>query len=150
MTSMLSITEKRLVMMNARSPAMRRYVLRLFVAMTAYLITLAIAVRFVGDGSITGPLAYVLGVLPGLSVAGIFWAIGRLLIEEQDEYLRMLLVRQTLVATGFTLTIVTVWGFLENLDLVAHVDAFYVAILWVVGLGVGSCFNWLTLKRDVE
>ena len=76
--------------------------------------------------------------------------IGRLLVEEQDEYLRMLLVRQTLVATGFTLTIVTVWGFLENLDLVAHVDAFYVAILWFVGLGVGSCFNWLTLKRDGE
>ena len=133
-------------MTNTRSPAMRRYLLRLFVAMTFYLVTLAIAVRFVGDGSITGPLAYVLGILPGLSVAGIFWAIGRLLIEEQDEYLRMLLVRQTLVATGFTLSIVTVWGFLENLDLVAHVDAFYIAVLWFVGLGVGSCFNAVTLR----
>ena len=138
-------------MVKVKSAAERRYLVRLAIAMTAYVITLGIALHFVGKGHVTGPLAYVLGVLPGLSVAGVFWAIGRLLIEEQDEYLRMLLVRQTLVATGFTLTIVTVWGFLENLDLVAHVDAFYVAILWFAGLGVGSCFNWLTLRgRDGE
>ena len=36
------------------------------------------------------------------AVAEAIW----LLIEEQDEYLRMLLVRQTLVATGFTLQVV--------------------------------------------
>ena len=135
-------------MRHHRSPAMNRYLLRLAVAMVAYIFTLALALHFVGNGAVTGPLAYLLGVLPGLSVAGIFWAIGRLLIEEQDEYLRMLLVRQTLVATGFTLSIVTVWGFLENLDLVAHVDAFYIAVLWFFGLGVGSCFNWLTLRAE--
>lgn len=135
-------------MVKVKSAAERRYLVRLAIAMTAYVVTLGIALHFVGKGHVTGPLAYALGVLPGLSVAGVFWAIGRLLVEEQDEYLRMLLVRQTLVATGFTLTIVTVWGFLENLDLVPHVDAFYVAILWFVGLGVGSCFNWLTLQRN--
>jgi hypothetical protein len=53
----------------------------------------------------------------------------------------MLLVRQVLIATGFTLTLVTIWGFLENLRLVPHVDAFYVAILWFAGLGVGACWN---------
>jgi len=138
-------------MVKVKSAAERRYLVRLAVAMAAYVVTLGIALHFVGKGHVTGPLAYALGVLPGLSVAGVFWAIGRLLVEETDEYLRMLLVRQTLVATGFTLTIVTVWGFLENLDLVAHVDAFYVAVLWFVGLGVGSCFNWLTLRgRDGE
>ena len=134
-----------------RSPAMSRYLRRLAIAMAAYILTLFLALHFVGKGDVSGPLAYLLGVLPGLSVAGVFWAIGRLLIEEQDEYLRMLLVRQTLVATGFTLSIVTVWGFLENLDLVPHVDAFYIAVLWFVGLGVGSCFNAVTLRgRDGE
>ena len=74
-----------------------------------------------------------------------FWAIGRLLVVEGDEYIRMLMVRQALVATGLTLSIATMWGFLENLRLVPHVDAFYIAILWFGGLGVGACYNRLTL-----
>jgi hypothetical protein len=126
-------------MSNYRSPAMRRYLLRLAVATAAYLVTLAIAVRFVGV--VAGPLAYLLALLPGVSVAGMFWAIGRLLAEEQDEYQRMLLVRQSLVATGFTLSVVTIWGFLENFDLVPHVDAFFVAVLWFFGLGIGAIAN---------
>ena len=132
--------------LGGKSPAQRRYVRRIGVATLAYLITLFLAVRLVGHQHLGGPLAYVLAVLPGLSVAGMFWAIGRLLIEEQDEYLRMLLVRQTLIATGFTLSLVTIWGFLENFELVPHVDAFYVAILWFLGLAVGSAVNRLTME----
>jgi hypothetical protein len=131
-----------------RNPAQRRYVLRVAVATAAYIVTLTTAIHYVRDGGVTGPLAYLLGVLPGLSVAGFFWAIARLIVEEKDEYLRMLLVRQALVATGFTLSLVTIWGFLENLRLVPHVDAFYVAILWFFGLGVGSLCNRLTMRGD--
>lgn len=131
-----------------RNPAQRRYVLRVAIFTAAYIVTLTTAIHYVRDGGVTGPLAYVLGVLPGLSVAGFFWAIGRLIVEEKDEYLRMLMVRQALVATGLTLSLVTIWGFLENLGLVPHVDAFYVAIIWFFGLGVGSCFNWLTMRGE--
>ena len=122
---------------------MRRYLWRLAISMLFYMAFLFIALRYVDE--VTGPLAYLLGALPGIAVLGVFWAIGRLLIEETDEYLRMLLVRQTLVATAFSLSIATVWGFLENVKLVPHVDAFYIAILWFVGLGVGSLVNWLTI-----
>jgi hypothetical protein len=127
----------------SRNPAQRRYVGRVAVATLCYLATLAAAIHFVGQGIVTGVPAYLLGILPGLSVAGYFWAIARLIVEERDEYLRLLLVRQALVATGFTLSLVTIWGFLENLALVPHVDAFYVAILWFFGLGVGSVVNRL-------
>jgi hypothetical protein len=127
------------------NPAQKRYLRRVAAATACYLVTLFIAVHFVGHHLVTGLPAYLLGVLPGLSVAGFFWAIGRLLLEEKDEYLRLLTVRQVLFATGFTLTLVTIWGFLENLELVPHVDAFYVAVLWFIGLGFGSLFNRLTL-----
>jgi hypothetical protein len=133
-------------MTHYRSPAVRRYLVRLACSMIAYIATLWLALRFVDSAS--GPLAYALAILPGLSVAGMFWAIGRLMIEEQDEYQRMLFVRQSLVATGFTLSIVTIWGFLENFNLVQHVDAFFVAILWFIGLGFGSVYNVLTLRRE--
>ena len=128
-----------------KRPAHRRYVFRVFVSMACYMLTLFLAIRLVRDGGMTGPAAWMLAVLPGLSVAGVFWAVGRLLVEEQDEYQRMLLVRQVLVATGFTLTIVTIYGFLENFGLVHHIDAFYVSILWFMGLGVGASVNRLTL-----
>ncbi len=126
-----------------KNPAMRRYLRRLAISMVLYMSFLFIALRYVG--SVTGPVAYLLGALPGFAVLGVFWAVGRLLVEETDEYLRMLLVRQTLVATAFALSIATVWGFLENVKLVPHVDAFYITVLWFAGPGVGSLVNWLTL-----
>ena len=137
-------------MKNYKSPAQKRYVLRVSIAMAAYIVTLTAALRFVGGGDVTGAGAYLLALLPGLSVAGVFWAIGKLLVEEKDEYMRMLLVRQSLVATGFTLSVVTMWGFLENFDLVPHVDAFYIAVLWFAGLALGSCVNRLTLGDHAD
>ncbi len=131
-------------MVQQRS-AQRRYVVRIAISMAAYLVTLALAIRLVRDGTLVGPLAWVLAFLPGLSVAGVFWAVGRLLIEETDEFVRMLLVRQVLIATAITLSAATVYGFLENFGLVGHIDAFYIAILWFVGLGVGALVNKLTL-----
>ncbi|MEO5809274.1 MAG: hypothetical protein ABIR51_04295 [Sphingomicrobium sp.] len=123
----------------------KRYVQRVFVSMIFYIAFLSVALHYVGRGLVTGPLAYILGALPGFAVIGVFWAIGRLLVEETDEYQRMLLVRQSLVASAFALSIATVWGFLENVRLVPHIDAFYIAILWFAGLGVGSLVNRLTL-----
>jgi len=130
-----------------RSPAARRYTRRLAIAMTAYLITLFLAVTLVRKGDVTGTLAWMLAVLPGVCIASVFWAYGRLLVEETDEYQRMLLVRQSLIATGFTLSIVTIWGFLETFDLVKHVDAFFIAPLWFIGLGIGACWNAASAAR---
>ncbi len=131
----------------AKNPAQKRYVIRVAISMVAYMATLVLAISLVRDGGMTGPLAWILAALPGIAVTGVFWAIGRLLIEETDEYQRMLLVRQSLVASAFALSIATVWGFLENARLVGHVDAFYIAILWFIGLAVGSVVNALTLNR---
>ena len=38
----------------------------------------------------------------------------------------------------WTLSIVTIWGFLENFDQVPHAPGFYVAVLWFAMLGVGG------------
>ena len=129
----------------AKTLAHRKYVKRVMIAMVAYVATLFLAEILIDDRGLTGPLAWLVALLPGLCVASVFWAIGRLLIEETDEYLRSLLVRQMLVATGLTMVVATIYGFLENYGLVAHVDAFYLTILFFVGLGVGSLVNWLTI-----
>jgi hypothetical protein len=99
---------------------------------------------------VSGPVAYLAAILPALPIIGIFAAIGRYLVEEQDEYVRMLLVRQTLWASGFALSAATIWGFLESFGLVAHIEAYYIAVVWFGGLGIGACINRLTLGAAVR
>jgi len=77
----------------------------------------------------------------------VFFVLGRYLVEERDEYLRMQVTRQALIATGFAMSIATAWGFLENFDLVPHVYAYYAAILWFAGLGLGTCINKVVAMR---
>ena len=67
------------------------------------------------------------------------------LVEEQDEYVRILMVRQTLWASGLTLSLATAWGFLDNFKLVGHIDGYWIVVVWFFGLGVGGIVNKLTL-----
>lgn len=123
----------------------RRYMVRLFSAMGVYMVSLFAAKYLLKNHMVEGWAVWPLALLPGLSVVGAFYAVGMLIIEQKDEYVRMLLVRQTLVASALAMAAATVWGFLENFGLVAHIDAFYWAIVWFFGLGVGAIFNRITL-----
>lgn len=128
--------------------ARQRYSLRMILFMGAYAALLFGSKALFQSVQDNPALAYGLAILPALPVLGVFWAMGRLLIEEQDEYIRDQLVRQSLIATGFALSVATIWGFLESFDLAPHIDAYFTAILWFAGLGVGSCVNWLVRPRS--
>jgi len=132
------------------NPAMKRYNVRVIWLSLLYAIFLLIAVYSFKHQLLHGALAWLAAILPALPLIGIFGAMGRYLIEEKDEYVRMVLVRQSLWAGAFALSVATVWGFLESFDLVGHVDSFYIAILWFFGLGVGSVMNKLTLGTTVR
>src|SRR5215213_10820497 len=129
----------------AMNSAHKRYQWRLIWLSLLYAAFLIGAVYGFKHNLLTGTVAYIAAVLPALPIIGIFAAMGRYLVDEQDEYVRMLMVRQTLWASGFALSVATVWGFLENFDLVEHVDAYSVAIMWFIGLGLGAGINKLTL-----
>jgi len=68
-------------------------------------------------------------------------AMTLLLKEETDEYLRMRFVNQSLIATGFMLSIATLYGFLNAFDVAPRVDAWAAFPLWAIGLGVGRLFQ---------
>jgi hypothetical protein len=129
---------------------MKRYNWRVIWLSLLYAAFLIAAVYGFKHALFSGPVAYVAAVLPAIPIIGIFGAMGRYLVEEQDEYVRMLTVRQSLWASGFALSVATIWGFLENFDLVEHVDAYSVAIVWFFGLGVGAMINKLTLGTTVR
>lgn len=133
--------------MTPWNPALRRYNRRVLLLSVIYAVTLMAAVYVFEHHLLSGVAAYAMAILPALPIVGIFAAIGGYLIDEQDEYLRMLMIRQTLWASGFALSIATIWGFLESFEMVGHVEAFYVAVLWFGGLGLGACANKLTIAR---
>lgn len=126
-----------------KGEAQRRYKKRLAVFSFLYLVVLGV-MTFVLRGSDPHPAVRTfLALLPGFAVVGIFWSIGRLIVEEEDEFLRMLVVRQSIIATGLALSAASIWGFLESADAVTHVDAYWWAVVWFLGLGVGAVANRL-------
>ena len=132
-------------MSRPHSPAVRRYLSRLAVLLIAYIVLIFAAgwtFRYVTG---LGWLAWPMAIAPALPVLGVFWAVMRLLVEEPDEYLRMLFVRQALIATAFCLTVMTVWEFLQNYELLPQGNGgFGAAFFWFLGLGVGALYNKLT------
>lgn len=121
--------------------ASQRYLARIAVVMAFYLLTLFLAENLIEDRGLTGPLAVIIALLPGLSFAGVIWIFGGLIVEERDEFFRMLYVRQGLIATAISFTLAAVWGFLETYKIVDPVAAFWWPTIWCFGLGIGAVFN---------
>jgi uncharacterized membrane protein len=133
-----------------RSPAWKRYNWRIVWLSLLYAAFLLPAVYGFKHQLVPHSVAYLVAILPALPIIGFFGAIGRYLVEEQDEYLRMLMVRQTLWASAFTLSIATTWGFLDNFRLVGHVDGYWIVVVWYFGLALGGIYNKLTLGTSVR
>ncbi|WP_379553266.1 hypothetical protein [Qipengyuania sp. DGS5-3] len=133
-------------MNKCTSGATRRYIIRVASLMALYLILLVATKWIFQTFKPDGPAAWALAVLPALPLIGVFWAVMRLLVEETDEYIRMLIVRQCLFATGFCLTIMTIWQWLQNFDILPPGNGgFGAAFFWFIGLGFGGLYNRITM-----
>ena len=125
-------------MLCSSSPAMGRYNRRVLAWMMLYAALLCGAIWATQKAGLVGPTRYAVAALPALPIIAVFITIGRYLIEETDEYQRHRMVRQTLYATAFALSLTTLWGFLESLADAPHIPAYYVAIIWFAGQGLGA------------
>jgi len=94
-----------------RTPAWIRYNWRVVWLTLLYAGFLISAVYGFKHHLVPQPLKYPVAILPALPIIGIFVAIGKYLVEEEDEYVRMLMVRQVLWASGFALSLATFGAF---------------------------------------
>ncbi|MBB5984137.1 hypothetical protein [Sphingobium lignivorans] len=125
--------------------AYRRYLRRMVPISLAYVASVALATRLIPDDAPADTVTILIALVPGLAVFGWIWAMARLLIELDDEYLRLLEVRKFLVATGVTLAGTSIWGMVELYADVPRLPVFFVFPLWCVGLVIGQIVNRLTL-----
>jgi hypothetical protein len=123
------------------SKAMRSYNRRVLVASLIYVVLLFSGIWIAAHYNPAASVRVVLAIAVAAPVIFIIRAMALLLKEETDEYLRMRLVEQSLIATGFLLTVGTLYGFLNAFDLVPRIEAYWVMPVWAVGLGVGRLFR---------
>jgi hypothetical protein len=130
--------------MMARLRPVKRYMLRVVAAAVVYVLGIFAANYLLRDGTASGALAWGLALIPGLAIASLFYSVGMFIVETKDEFMRMLLVRQQLIASGFALSTIVTWGFAEEYMPIPHVEAEFVILLWAVGQFVGMVSNRLT------
>ncbi|MBW8744886.1 MAG: hypothetical protein JF628_11180 [Sphingomonas sp.] len=119
--------------------AERRYQRRVSIAMSSYVVLLVAEIKLFAHPGLTDPIRFALTLLPGLAVSMVFVALGRYLVEEEDEYLRVRMVRKIVWATGTALVACTLWGFPEDAGFLPHVPLYFAAIVWLAALGIVSC-----------
>jgi hypothetical protein len=127
------------------TPALRAYNRRALIWALSYIVLLGLALTARNTWHPTGPVLWLLALLPSLTIAYYVWAMGQYLAEEDDEYQRMRQVSAALFATGFLLVIASVWGFLEVFGIAPHAEGFWSVGVWAVGLGLG---NFIQVMRD--
>ena len=107
-------------------PAMRRFSNRLALTMVAYFLILLATTEAYRNNLASGPLGYLLAVLPAAPIVGIFLIYGRYFQDETDEVLGQIVMTSLVWSGALTLCEATVWGFLETFGKVPHLW------LWVV------------------
>jgi hypothetical protein len=133
---LIRATQAKARALGCASPAMLRYNRRMIVASMLYMAILFLAIFAFRFWHLRGPLLWAAALATALPVLGMVWAMGRLLIEETDEYLRSRMVNQALFGAGALLAVATVWGFLEQFYLVPHVPAWAAIPVFAIGMGV--------------
>lgn len=140
-----SIKQMHLASGGIISAAITNYNRRMLTWTFAYMASLFGAITVYNALKPTGPFLWLIAVLPALPIIYFVWALGRYLVEETDEYLRMRQVTFALFATGWLLVLATIWGFLETFKVVPHVPSWAVIPVWAIGLGVAQI--WSAVRR---
>ena len=129
---------------GAFNPVRRRYLIRTLVVTGIYVAGVVGAKYLISNVGVSQPLAVAVALVPGLAMAAMFYNTISMIGATTDEFMRMLAVRQQLIAAGIALAGASVWGSLEMFYLAPHVDAFYIVVLWAMGLFVGQLANRIT------
>ena len=121
--------------MNA---AKRRYLARFWPVMVLYVAAVFGVSYWFNSAPPSGALKYAVAVLPALPIIGVFIVLGRYLVEETDEFVRLRQMIALLLAIGLTLTFCAVWGFLEIYADVSQIGLFNVVWVFFLNFGIGS------------
>jgi xanthosine utilization system XapX-like protein len=133
--------ERNLVMQCYPSTkAGRRYIYRLAPTMAVYIVFLFITQWTFHHLHPTGLVVYLLAVLPALPLVATLAIVGLYIAEESDEFERSIIVQSMLWGLGGSLSVSTIWGFLEDFAHAPHISTFYVYVFFWIFMGISQPF----------
>lgn len=121
------------------TPAGRRYVWRTAGFMAGYVGTMLGTIFGAFDDIQGTPAAWALAAVVTAPVIGQIWAT-MALMRESDEYVRSLIAKQFILASGLAMAIATLWGFGESFAGAAHVPAWMIYPLFWACFGLVAPF----------
>ncbi len=124
--------------MNNNSPAGRRSLKRVIPTMIAYVVLVfgaSFAFRLLDP---TGPVAWLIAVAPALPIVAMIAIMGLYIKEETDEFQRNILIESMLWGFGATLSVTTVWGFLEMYVHTPPMQSFWAFPLFCGAMGLSQ------------
>lgn len=118
--------------------ANRRYALRTAAFMSGYVAINLAAIAGAFD-DLARPGAWLLGLAVAAPVAGQIWAT-LTLMRDSDEYVRALMARRFILASGLAMALFSAWGFLESYADAPHGPGWLIYPLFWAAYGVVSPF----------
>ena len=114
-------------------PSWQRYVFHVFLATLAYIAVLWPVNYAARHGLLPGkPWLYAVALAPAVPMAIVVLIMARYVLEEPDEYQRLLNTRAFVVAAGLTLALCTAWGYLQNYAGLPQVSLMHVFTLFCI------------------
>jgi cytochrome bd-type quinol oxidase subunit 2 len=106
-------------------PARARYWKRYYSAISVYVVALFSVSWIFRHHHLTGAAAFLLALLPALPIVGVVIIVALYMREETDEVEMAVLTQSMVWGIGLTLTLATLWGFLEAFGQVPHVNGYW-------------------------
>lgn len=122
----------------AGTPAGRRYSNRTLAFMAGYVAVNVAAILGAFD-DLRAPGSYLLALAVVAPVVGQLWATLKLL-EESDEFVRGLMGRRMILASGLAIAAASTWGFMESYADAPHLPAWLIYPLFWGFFGVVTPF----------
>lgn len=116
------------------SGARRRYMWRLMPSMAAYVALLLVAEIVFDNSDPSGAMGVMLAVAPAAPLIIAIAAMGLYVMEEEDEFQRTIQTQSFVLATMIALAVCTVWGFLDQYEIVPHAEMWVVFPIFAIAL----------------
>ncbi len=124
---------------KSTSPAHKRYVFRTMAFMSGY-VAINVAAIFGAFDDIASPVAaWGLALAVSAPVIGQIWATLSLM-RESDEFVRAIVAKQFILASGLAMAVASVWGFGESYAGAYHLPAWLIYPLFWGCFGLVSPF----------
>jgi len=130
------------------SPALDMYNRRAMIWAFGYVAALALALTARNTWHPTGPVLWLLALLPSVAIGYFVWSLARYLVEESDEYLRMRQIQAGMFATGLLLIVASTWGFLETFGVAPHAEGWWSVAIFAIGQGLAGLWLNARDRRD--